>query len=158
MSNVEIIQQPETALKVKTILVAVDLSPHSERTVEYAISIARRFGASLTVMHVYSPPTATEFGAPEMCRLLEKDRENVERRLVSLADRVRAKYPKCESLLRTGDPSEQVASAASFVGASLIVLGRHHQTFLGHFLNLDKAPKIIHRAACPVLVWEDDDN
>ena len=158
MNNVETIQRPETALKVKTILVAVDLSPHSERTVDYAVSIARRFGASLKTIHVYSPPTATEFGAPEMCRMLEKDREDVERRLTSLVGRVRAKYPKCESLLRIGDPSEQVATAAVLVGADLIVVGRHHQTFAGRLLNLDQAPKIVQRAACPVLVCEDDDN
>ena len=130
MNSVETIKEQETALKVKIILVAVDLTPHSERTVDYAVSIARRLGASLKVMHVYSPPTATEFGAPEMCRLLEKDREDVEQRLARLADRVRAKYPKCESLLRTGDPSEQVARAASLFGANLIVVGRHQPRFV----------------------------
>jgi len=158
MNNVEILQQQEAALNVNTVLVAVDLSPHSERTVAYAVSIARQFGALLKVIHVYAPPTSTEFGAQDMYRLLEKDREDVERRLASLVDRARANYPKCESLLPTGDPSEQVARAASLEGANLIVVGRHHQTFLGRLLNLDQAPKIVHRAACPVLVWEDDDN
>ena len=158
MNNVEILQQQEAALNVNTVLVAVDLSPHSERTVAYAVSIARQFGASLKVIHVYAPPTSTEFGAQDMYRLLEKDREDTERRLASLVDRVRANYPKCESLLRTGDPAEQVASVASLLRADLIVVGRHHQTFIGRFLKLNQAPKIVHRAACPVLVWEDDDN
>ncbi len=124
----------------------------------YAVSIARQFGASLKVIHVYAPPTSAEFGAEDMYRLLEKDREDTERRLASLVDRVRANYPKCESLLRTGDPAEQVASVASLLRADLIVVGRHHQTFIGRFLKLNQAPKIVHRAACPVLVWEDDDN
>ncbi len=35
MNNVEILQQQEAALNVNTVLVAVDLSPHSERTVAY---------------------------------------------------------------------------------------------------------------------------
>jgi universal stress protein A len=158
MNSIETLQQQETAFKAKTILVAVDLSAHSERTVAYAVSIARRFGASLEVIHVYSPPTATEFGAQEMYRWLEKDRQDTERRLTSLVDRVRATYPKCESLLRTGDLSEQIARAARLVRADLIVVGRHHQTFLGRLLNLDQAPKIVHQAVCPVLVCEDEDN
>ena len=158
MNSIETVRQQETGFKVKTILVAVDLSSHSERTVAYAVAIARQFRASLKVIHVYSPPTATEFGAQDMCRVLEKDREDVERRLAGLADRVRAKYPNCESLLRTGDPSEQVARAANVLAADLIVVGRHHQTFLGGLLNLDQAPKIVHRAVCPVLVCEYDDN
>lgn len=158
MNSIETVRQQETGFKVKTILVAVDLSSHSERTVAYAVAIARQFRASLKVIHVYSPPIATEFGAPDMCRVLEKEREDVERRLAGLADRVRAKYPNCESLLRTGDPSEQVARAANVLAADLIVVGRHHQTFLGGLLNLDQAPKIVHRAVCPVLVCEYEDN
>jgi nucleotide-binding universal stress UspA family protein len=158
MNSIETVQQRETALKIKTILVAVDLSSHSERTVAYAVPIARQFGASLKVIHVYVPPNGTEFGAQDMCRLLEKDRDDAERSLASLVDRVRAEFPRCESILRTGDVPEQIASAASLTGANLIVVGRHHQTFLGRILNLDQAPKIVQRVACPVLVCEDEDN
>jgi len=157
VNYLETVQEQETALNVKTILVAVDLSSRSERTVAYAASIARQFGASLKVIHIYVPPASTEFGAQDMYRLLEKDREDVERRLVSLADQIQAIYPKCEAVFLTGDPAEQVARTASLVRADLIVVGRHHQTSLGRFFKLDQAPKIVHRAACPVLVWEDDD-
>jgi universal stress protein A len=158
MNYLETVQEQKTALNVETVLVAVDLSPHSERTVAYAVSIARQFGASVKVIHVYAPPTSTEFGAQDMYRLLERDREDAERRVISLADRVQAIYPNCEAIFLTGDPAEEVARVASLVGADLIVVGRHHQTFLGRFFKLDQAPKIVHRAACPVLVWEDDDN
>jgi nucleotide-binding universal stress UspA family protein len=157
MNQVETVQERETGLKIKSILVAVDLSVHSERTVAYAVSLARQFGASINLIHVYVPPTSTEFGAQDMYRLLEKDRGDAERRLTNLADQIRALYPKCEGLFLTGDAAEQVARAASLVRADLIVVGRHHQTFLGRFFKLDQAPKIVHRATCPVLVWEDDD-
>lgn len=157
MNYLDTVQEQETALRVKTILVAVDLSSHSERTVTYAVSIARQFGASLKLIHVYVPPTSAEFGGQDMCRLLEKDRDDFERRLISLADQIQAIYPKCEALLITGDPVEQVARIASLMRADLIVVGRHHQTFLGRFFKLDRAPRIVHRVACPVLVWEDDD-
>lgn len=158
MNYLETVQEQKTALNVETILVAVDLSPHSERTVAYAVSVARQFGASLKVIHVYEPQPTAEFGEQEMYRRLEKNREDTERRLASFVDRMRASYPNCESILRTGDPAEEVARAASLVRADLIVVGRHHQTFLSRFFKLDQAPKIIHRAACSVLVWEDDDN
>ena len=158
MNYLDTVQEQEMALRVKTILVAVDLSPHSERTVTYAVSIARQFGASLKLIHVYAPPTSVEFGGQDMYRLLEKDREDFERRLTNLTDQARARYPECEARFVTGDPAEQVARVASLVRADLIVVGRHHQTLLGRLFKLDQAPKIAHRAACPVLVWEDDDN
>ena len=158
MNQLETVQEQETVLDIKTILVAVDLSSHSERTVGYALSIARNFGASLKLIHVYVPPTSAEFGGQDMYRLLETDRDDFERRLTSLADQIHAIYPKCQSLFANGDPAEQVARAAATMKADLIVVGRHHHTLLGNFFKLDQAPKIIHRASCPVLVWEDDDN
>ena len=158
MNQLETVQEQETVLDIKTILVAVDLSSHSERTVGYALSIARNFGASLKLIHVYVPPGAVEFGSEDMYRLLDEGRRDAERRLTNLTSQIRAKYPNCQSLFTNGDPAEQVARAANLVRADLIVIGRHHHTFLGDFFKLDQAPKIIHRVTCPVLVWEDDDN
>jgi len=158
MNYLETVQELETALKVKTILVAVDLSPRSERTVAYAVSIARRFGASVKLIHVYVPPASTEFGAQNISATLESDRETAERQLIGLADKIRAKYGKCDHHLQIGDPAEQIAKMARIVGADLIVTACHHQTFLGHLLNLEQAPRIIHRASCPVLVWQDNED
>jgi nucleotide-binding universal stress UspA family protein len=158
MNAVETVQEQESVLNIKTILVAVDLSSRSERTVAYAVAIAKKFGASLKLINVYVPPASTEFGAQDMYRLLEKDRGDAERDLANLADQVRTSYPQCEALFITGDPGEQVARAARMARADLIVVGRHHQTFFGRFFKLDQAQKIVHRATCPVLVWEDDAN
>ena len=158
MNQLETVQEPETVLDIRTILVAVDLSSHSERTVGYALSIARNLGASLKLIHVYVPPSAVEFGSEDMYRLLDEGRRDAERRLTNLTNQVRAKYPNCQSLFTTGDPAEQIARAATMMRADLIVVGRHHHSLLSHFFKLDQAPKIVHRATCPVLMWEDDDN
>jgi nucleotide-binding universal stress UspA family protein len=158
MNQLETVQEQETVLDIKTILVAVDLSSRSERTVGYALSIARNFGASLKLIHVYVPPSAVEFGSEEMYRLLEEGQHDAERRLTNLTSQIRAKYPNCQSLFTNGDPAEQVARAAATMKADLVVVGRHHHTLLGRFFRLDQAPKIVHRVTCPVLVWEDDDN
>jgi nucleotide-binding universal stress UspA family protein len=158
MNHLETVQEQEMALNVGTILVAVDLSPHSERTVSYSVSIAKQFGASLKLIHVYTPPASTEFGSQDMYQLLDEGRRDAERRLANLLDQIRAKYPKCDALFTTGDPAEQIAKAARMMRADLVVVGRHHQTPVGRFFKLDQAPKIVHRVTCPVLVWEDDDD
>ena len=46
---------------VEKIVVAVNLSPHSEATAAAAFQIAERLGARLTLVHVYSPETVNEF-------------------------------------------------------------------------------------------------
>lgn len=54
---------PETpaltgTLCLKTILVAVDLSSHSEATARYAVSFAKPFEASIVLVHVHPPKRA----------------------------------------------------------------------------------------------------
>jgi nucleotide-binding universal stress UspA family protein len=46
---------------LKTILVALDLSPHSEATARYAASFAKPFGASVVLVHVHAPIEVNEF-------------------------------------------------------------------------------------------------
>jgi nucleotide-binding universal stress UspA family protein len=158
MTAVEPTGEAKSFLMLKTILVAVDLSSHSEKTAACAAAIARRFGASVKLIHVYVPPASTELGAQNISSTLESDRETAERQLIGLADKIRAKYGKCDHHLQIGDPAEQIAKTARIVGADLIVTACHHQTFLGHLLNLEQAPRIIHRASCPVLVWQDNED
>ena len=158
MNYLETVQEQETALDLKTIHVAVYLSSHSEKTAACAAAIAKQFGASLKLIHVYVPHASTELGAQNISSTLENDRETAERQLIGLADKIRAKYGKCDHHLQIGDPAEQIAKTARIVGADLIVTACHHQTFLGHLLNLEQAPRIIHRASCPVLVWQDNED
>jgi nucleotide-binding universal stress UspA family protein len=55
-------KQPQIEpLAIKQIVVAVDLSHRSEKTVAYAVGIARGFGAAITLVHVYPSEPITYF-------------------------------------------------------------------------------------------------
>jgi nucleotide-binding universal stress UspA family protein len=151
-------QRREPSLNVKTIVVAVDLSRYSEATALYAASIARRFGAKLRVVHVFSPSPAAEFGRAADHPSLKDNQQEAEKHLSALTAKVRAFYPRTAYILRVGDPSEQIMQAATIAGADLIVTARHEQTVIGRLLSLSEAPKLIHQANCPVLVWQDYDH
>ena len=139
-------------LDIKKILVAVDLSPHSEKTAAYAAEFATRFGASLTLVHVSSPKDATDvpgsadsrFGDPVIAPQEE---------LENLARKVRKTYPSCSAYLFVGDPAEKIVQLAQTLNADLILTGNHHQRFLGQLLGLDQPSRIVHHAPCPVLVY-----
>ena len=60
---------------VKKILAALDLSPHSEATAQYALEIAKTLGASLVLVHVYEPIQMNEFTTEEGFRVLTHDRQ-----------------------------------------------------------------------------------
>jgi len=144
-------------LNVKKIVVAVDLSAHSEKTVTYAIGFARSFGASLTLAHVYAPEPITEFTTQEVHERFEEERRETEEKLQALVDKTRGTYPDCDMEFRIGDPAEQVTLLALDTKADLIITASHHPGFLGRLFGLDQAPRILHRARCPVLVYHEEE-
>jgi universal stress protein A len=143
----------EDSLNIKKILVALDLSSHSERTANYAANFAKRFDASMTLVHVCSVEpvrTLNSFETPK-----EEKRHNTERKLGELVNKIRETYPKCDLWFRNGDPAEQISLLAQDLGADLIITASRHPGFLSRLFGWDQAPRILHRAHCPVLVYHE---
>jgi len=138
-------------LAMKRILVAVDLSPHSERTATYAVNFAKGFGASITLVHVLAIEPVRTLNANETPA--EEKRHTAERKLGELVEKVRETYPNCDMWFRTGDPAEQITILAQDLDADLIITASHHPGFLTRLFGWDQAPRILHRAHCPVLVY-----
>jgi nucleotide-binding universal stress UspA family protein len=146
---------PPATFSVKKILVALDLSPHSEATAQYALGIAKTLGASLVLVHVFEPIPMNEFTTEEGFRVLDHDRQVMEQALTDLTGTLRETYPACTEKFFVGEPAEEVALAARALDADLLITASHHPSFLGRLFGLDQAPKILHRAPCPVLVYHD---
>ena len=146
---------PDDALSLKLIVVAVYLSPRSEATARYAVRIARAFGASIVLVHVYPVTEVNEFITEEDYRALDRQRQAAQAALTKLTETLQADYPACKQRFLIGEPAEQVAGAARDLNADLIITASHHPSFLGRLFNLDQAPQIMHSAPCPVLVYHD---
>lgn len=144
---------PDGALPIKQIVVAVYLSPRSEATARYAVGIARAFGASVVLVHVYPVTEVNEFLTDEDYRAMDRQRQAAQEALTRLTRTLQAEYPACEERFLIGEPAEQVAWLAQEVNADLIVMGSHRPALLVRLFNLDQAPHIVHRAPCPVLVY-----
>ena len=140
---------------IKRIIVAVDLSPHSEKTAAYAAEFAKNVGAAVTLLHVFPPEPSSEFGTEQLYKTYETGRRLKVQKLIELVEQVRQAGVKCDHDFRVGDPAEQVIQAAQVMGADLIITAAHHPGFLGRLFGLDQAPRILHRASCPVLVYHE---
>lgn len=151
-------QEPDRAFRIKQIVVPVYLSPRSEATARYALGIARAFGASLVLVHVYPVTEVNEFMTEEDYRALDLRRQAAQATLTKLTRMLQADYPGCEERFLVGEPAEQVAWLAREINADLIVIGSHRAGLLVRLFNLDQAPHIVHRAPCPVLVYQPNEN
>ena len=155
----QVLQKTETNpynLNVRKIVVAVDLSRHSRKTAAYAAAFAKSFGASLTLVHAFEPERITEFTTQEVHEGYEEDKRDSAKELNKLADSVRETYPDCDAEFRVGDPAEEVNLVAEDLQADLIITASHHPGFLSRLFGTDQAPRILHRARCPVLVYHED--
>jgi nucleotide-binding universal stress UspA family protein len=142
-------------VNIRRIVVPVDLSAHSENTASYAVALAKNFEASITFIHVFPPEAITEFTTQDVHEAYEKDREIAKERLTSFANKIGRTYPHCEAEFCIGDTAEQVTLLALNLGADLIITASYHPGFLGHLFGLEQAPRIVHRAPCPVLVYHE---
>jgi Universal stress protein family len=74
MKTLEAETLTDGSVSIKKILVAVDLSDHSEATALYAAQMAQCFGASLTVAHIYEPVPLCEYASETTYTVLEDER------------------------------------------------------------------------------------
>jgi len=143
------------AVSIHKILVAVDLSEHSKSTIAYAAQIAKCFDASIMLVHVFTPEALYEFPNEYSYELVQRQRRDYEIRLAELSDFVHDMNVTCETTILMGDPAERIGALARQMGVELIITASHHPKFLARLFNLDKAPQIMHRAPCPVLVYHE---
>lgn len=155
MKTLETEQSKDQLISIQKIVVAVDLSKHSEATTHYAAELAKCFNADLYVIHVFSPASFYATASEKTYGLINEECARLRRKLDQLTDGVREEVPKSEAILLMGDPAEEIKAMARDIDADLIITASHHPGFLVRLFNLDKAPKIMHDAPCPVLVYHE---
>lgn len=135
----------------RSILVPTDFSPTSEKAQKLAAELARKFGATLTLVHVYEVPTCPYPGAslpPESAALVAKAAEaELDRTLSSL----RKRSAGATSVLREGVPWEEILEVAADMGAELIVMGTHGRGTIRDGLLGSVAERVVRTAPVPVL-------
>ena len=115
---------------------ATDFSPRSERAVEYAVQLARRLGARLTVLHVYPERPQTWESALSGLEVSdwEQGRATREGQLAEQVAKARRLYPAVEGLLRMADHFRREILAVAREGrAGLVILATHGDAGWKHF-------------------------
>lgn len=146
----------EPIFNFKNILISTDFSNYSLETADYAIDIARRYGARLHLLHVIvkSPPILA-------IRTLDLSEEKINKQLNLEAgkslDKVVARLKEKTDVeivaaISRGPAYQEIVSYAEKNDIDLIVIATHGFTGLLHTLIGSVAEKVIRYARCPVLV------
>lgn len=133
----------------KHILVAVDLSPESRILVEKAVSVAKPYGAEVSLIHVGINYSDLYTGLMDinLADMKEKINEEMHKALSDLGDN--AGYAIAHTLSANGDFGQVMIEAIKKYDIDLVVCG-HHQDFWSKLMS--SARQLINQSHIDTLI------
>lgn len=147
---------------INRILVPVDFSAHSDKAVGYAMTLADKFRAQVTLLHVVQDPFVTGAGqaeafVPNMPELLNELLKTAYGQMAELEGRLLTQGFKPQTAVVKGLPAHEVVEYAKTGAFDLIVMGTHGRTGLAHALLGSIAERVVQKAPCAVLTVRETD-
>jgi nucleotide-binding universal stress UspA family protein len=157
-----------TPVEIRTILYATDLGDHMRPVFRFAVTLADRFGAKISMLHVseafsadvrwairtYMPEASVRKFEQEGIKELQ---EKMRARLAAFCQSELGQSPEESNLVShidviAGRPAETIVKVAEDRQVDLIVIGTHTGHSLGATLLGSTARSVTHLSRRPVLV------
>ena len=140
-------------MTIQHILVPVDFSGYAEQALEYAIELARKLSARLTLLHVlHMMPMGVVDGTALPYSYIQELEAEVQQRMEAYRQRVQDAALEGTVLVEAGSPFQGIVDTARDQHVDLIVMGTQGRTGLAHVFLGSVAEKVVRLAPCPVLV------
>ena len=135
-------------------LVPVDFSENANQAVEYAIALASKLGARVTLLHVIQPLPlgGGDMGVTVPYTYIQDLEAEITSRMQAYLERVTAAGLEGEIAVVHGVPFQEILETAKTQQVDLIIMGTQGRTGLQHVLMGSVAEKVVRLAPCPVLV------
>lgn len=135
-------------------LVPIDFSDYASHALDYAISLASKLGARLTLLHVIQslPMGGADMGVTLPYTYIQDMEAEITSSLQTYLQRVTVAGLEGEIAVVHGVPFNEIIAAAKTQQVDLIIMGTHGRTGLQHVLLGSVAEKVVRLAPCPVLV------
>jgi universal stress protein A len=128
-------------LNLKSILAPVDFSRCCTKAVQYAVLLARDYGARIILVHIADAKVGNE----KRLKVLNGQLHDFVKREVG------AQAP-VTIVVRQGEPLREIIDITEAEGVDLLVISTHARTGLPDFCMGSAAEQIVRYAPCPVLV------
>ena len=140
--------------KINKILFPTDFSENSNYAFDYALTLAKKFGARLYLLHViHELIDTTGYYIPNISL------DQLQSDLVKGAEEMTGKFIRekmgdfkdYETINTTGLPHIEILNMAKEKEMDMIVMGTHGRTGIDRVLFGSTAEKVVKKASCPVL-------
>lgn len=140
---------------VNQILVVSRMTRYCAKAVHYGVSLAKKYGAALTVVHVIHDPFGIE-GWNLPVPNLDRDYQNILKRSRQELDDIIANENKSgmhiDVLIREGEPTSEILALVREKNIDLIVMLSHEEGHLEHFLFGRSNHELVRKMPCSILL------
>lgn len=139
---------------IQQVLCAVDFSEPSIEALRYAVSVARRTGATVHAVHAWQLPVVplADGGVVLGIDMTDRIRADLDRAIRELVAKHRAPEAPIEAHLVMGDPAATVIGEAKRLGCDTIVIGTHGRSGLPRAILGSVAERVVRTAPTRVFV------
>jgi universal stress protein A len=140
---------------INQILVVSRMTKYCAKAVHYGVSLAKKYGAALAVVHVIHDPFGIEGWNLPMPNL-EKDYQNLLKKSRQQLDDIIANENKSGMhiavLIREGDPTSEILAVIKEKKSDLVIMLAHEEGRLEHFLFGRSNEDLIRKMPCSLLL------
>lgn len=142
-------------IEIKTILCPIDFSDHSRRALDHAVTIARWYKSTITVLHVCPTVPPAAFGLespPGGAVLTPADRERLTTAMARFIEASNAPEIPIEIVIgQSSATASEILKEASAMQPDLLVIGTHGRSGFDRLVLGSVTEKVLRKANCPVL-------
>jgi nucleotide-binding universal stress UspA family protein len=154
--------------EIKKILYATDLSENARHAFGYAMSMANRYSAGITILHVlqemspYRDSLIVNIMGEEKWASLRKENEQklldmLKERLKKFCEDVSKELPACpfitdEIIVKVGNPVDEIISELERTNCDVVVMGAHGHGVIGEAFLGSVSRRVLRRSHKPVMV------
>jgi Universal stress protein UspA and related nucleotide-binding proteins len=143
---------------IRRILAVSWMTQYCQRTVHYAVSLAAKYGAELSVIHVIDTLWLQGWNLPMMLHEEEhqNEMERIKAELNSIINREKKGGMKIKKIIKEGDPVEEILKVIEEEKIDLVILRAHEEGRIERFLVGGSNDAIIRKMPCSIFLVKNE--
>ena len=139
-------------MRIKKVLVPVDFSPPSTLAVNHGVALARKFRATLSLLHVVESSSAPLYIFPaESDKVKAQRQDQAEKMLPLLVSDEDQDDLDVKFIVRAGDVEDVIHAVAGEEHADVVVMGTHGRGLFGRLFIGSVTQALLRKLGVPVL-------
>lgn len=144
---------------VQRILVVSRDTQYCNKAIHYGVSLARKYGVELYVIHVLHDPFSIEgwnLPVPSLEKEYKKLLVDTRKELAAMINSEREKGIKVKQAVKEGEPVKEILKMVRDEKIDLIIMPAHEEGRLEHFLFGRSNEEVVRKMPCSILLVKNE--